>query len=89
MATLTIGSTQVSPEFRSNADDEVAGIYTPARWGTFNGGYKQVAWEGRFRSYARQNGVLVPREGEVGWYIDGQWRPVWRGTVFDVAMEFQ
>lgn len=88
-ATLTSGSTTVSLELRFNDDDEVTGIYTPARWGAFNGGYKQVAWEGRFRNYARQNGVLVPGEGEVGWYIDGQWQPVWRGTVFDVAMEFQ
>lgn len=89
VATLTDGTTKVSLEFRFNASDEVAGIYTPGRWGAFDGSYRQVAWEGRFGSYSRRDGVLVPSEGEVGWYADGEWRPVWRGTVVSTAMEFQ
>jgi hypothetical protein len=23
--------------------------------------------------------MLVPNEGEVGWYIDGKWEAVWKG----------
>ena len=88
VATLANGATRVSLEFRFNSDDEVDGIYTPARWGSFGGAYEQVAWEGKFRSYARRNGVLVPSEGEVGWYSDGQWRSVWRGTVVSASLEF-
>jgi len=89
IATLTSGSTAVSLEFRFNADNEVAGIYTPGRWGSFGGAYKQVEWEGMFRNYARRQGVLVPGDGEVGWTIDGQWRSVWRGTVVAATLEFQ
>jgi len=89
VATLTSGSTTVSLEFRFNADNEVSGIYTPARWGSFAGGYRQVAWEGLFRNYSRRQGVWVPGEGEVGWIIDGQWRSVWRGTIVSATLEFR
>ena len=67
-ATLTDDGSAVSLDFRFSPSGEVASIYTPARWGTFDGGYKQVPWEGHFRRYARRDGMLVPSEGEVGWY---------------------
>lgn len=89
IATLTNGATTVSLEFRFNADNEVTGIYTPGRWGSFDGGYRQVAWEGMFRNYTRRQGVLVPSEGEVGWIVDGRWRSVWRGTVVSATFEFE
>lgn len=89
IATLRQGEVSVSLEFRFNQDNEVTGIYTPGRWGSFEGGYRQVAWEGRFRDYERRDGVLVPGYGEVGWYIDGQWQAVWRGTVVRAELEFE
>lgn len=89
LATLTDGRSTVSLEFRFNQADEVTGIYSPGRWGSFDGGYRQVAWEGAFRDYARRDGVLVPTHGEVGWYRDGKWQAVWKGTVFDAALEFE
>lgn len=82
LATLREGDVSVSLEFRFNARDEVAAIFTPARWGAFDGGYRQAAWEGHFGSCTRHAGVAVPGEGEVGWYgDDGQWQAVWRGAV--------
>lgn len=81
LATLTCGTTAVSLEFHFKGDGTVAGIYTPARWGRFAGRYEQVPWEGRFSGYKRQNGILIPSTGEVGWYRDGQLRTVWRGTL--------
>jgi hypothetical protein len=81
LATLTNDRVSVSLEFRFGDSGEVTGIDTPARWGTFAGGYKQVPWEGRFREYRERDGVMVPTHGEVGWYIDGAWRAVWKGTV--------
>ena len=89
MATLADGATTVTLEFRFNSENEVTGIYTPGRWGSFDGTYKQVAWEGKFRHYSRRQGVLVPSEGEVGWYLEREWRSVWRGKVTSVSMEFQ
>ena len=81
LATLTNDRVSVSLEFRFGDSGEVTGIYTPARWGMFAGGYKQVPWEGHFRDYRERDGVMVPTHGEVGWYIDDQWRAVWKGTV--------
>lgn len=89
LVTLSSDGISVSLEFRFNENDEVAGIYSPGRWGSFDGGYKQVAWEGKFASYVKHNGVLVPSQGEVGWYIDGEWRSVWRGTVTEAVLEFE
>ena len=81
LATLTNNRVSVSLEFRFGDSGEVTGIYTPARWGTFAGGFKQVPWEGHFREYRERDGVVVPTHGEVGWYIDDAWRAVWKGTV--------
>jgi len=87
-ATLTDDGSAVSLDFRFSPSGEVASIYTPARWGTFDGGYKQVPWEGHFRRYARRDGMLVPSEGEVGWYSGGEWRSIWQGTVVSATYEF-
>jgi hypothetical protein len=86
-ATLTDHGIAVSLDFRFNSAGEVESIYTPARWGTFAGGYKQIAWEGHFSRYARRNGLLVPSQGEVGWYSEGEWRSVWQGTLVSAAYE--
>lgn len=89
LATLSNGRSTVSLEFRFNADDEVIGIYTPGRWRSLGGRYELAAWEGKFRSYRRHQGVLVPTEGEVGWYSRDEWRPVWRGTVVAASLRFR
>ena len=81
LATLTNHGIAVSLEFRFAESGEVAGIYTPGRWGTFAEGYRQVAWEGHFRDYRDRGGVIVPTEGDVGWYVNNEWRVVWKGTI--------
>lgn len=88
LATLTERGAAVSLEFRFADSGEVTAIFTPARWGTFDGGYRQLPWEGHFGRYERRDGIMVPMEGNVGWYLDGEWRTVWRGTVtgFDVQV---
>jgi len=81
LATLTAHGVTVTLEFRFAESGEVAGIYTPRRWGTFPGGYRQVPWEGHFRDFRERSGFVVPTEGDVGWYVDDEWRTVWRGTI--------
>jgi hypothetical protein len=81
LATLTDHGVSVSLEFRFSDTGEVTGIYTPARWGSFDGGYKQVPWEGHFGSYEEKTGLFVPTEGEVGWYFDNEWQAVWKGRI--------
>jgi hypothetical protein len=88
LATLTDNGVGVSLEFRFNSAGEVASIFTPGRWGKFDGRYKQASWEGHFRNYVARDGMVVPSEGEVGWYSEGEWRSVWKGTVTGATYEF-
>ena len=86
VATLTDHDTTVSLEFRFSTTGEVEGIYTPARWGRFGRVYSQRAWEGHFRDYDLVDGIRIPTTADVGWYVDGQWEPVWIGTVRDFTV---
>jgi len=86
-ARLTDRGTSVALEFRFAGTGEVTGIYTPARWGAFPGGYERRPWEGHFRNYERRNGFLMPTEGDVGWYEHGEWRMVWKGTISRVTID--
>jgi hypothetical protein len=85
LATLTQGRLSVALEFRFDASGEVTGIFTPARWGRFDGAYRQVPWEGHFGRYVERGGMRVPSEGEVGWYRGDEWRCVWTGRVVDAT----
>ena len=87
MATLTDRGTTVSLEFRFNETGEVTGIYSPGRFGRFNGAYKQVPWEGHFRDYQIHAGMRVPRYGEVGWYDNGALQLVWKGNILEARYE--
>jgi hypothetical protein len=80
-ATLTLGSTSVSLMFRFAPNGEVAGIYTPARWGNFAGRYRQLPWEGHFGDYVERGGIRIPSWGEVGWYLHEELKLVWRGRI--------
>jgi hypothetical protein len=88
LATLSVSGTTVSLEFRFNQSGEVSGIYSPGRWGRFHGKYQQVPWEGHFQDYRRQDGMLLPSRGEVGWYSGGSWQSVWKGRILESTFEF-
>ncbi|HEX7062227.1 MAG TPA: DUF6544 family protein [Woeseiaceae bacterium] len=81
LASLTDGPTTVTLEFRFNAAGEVASIYTPARWASSGGGYRELPWEGHFRDYREHCGLRIPFYGEVGWWIDGRLELVWKGEL--------
>lgn len=88
-ATLTAHGISVSLEFRFNQRDEVESVYAPGRWGSFDGGYRQLPWEGRFQDYEWRDGVRVPGRAEVGWVESGEWRPVWQGRIDDMLFEWR
>jgi hypothetical protein len=87
LASLTDSNITVQLEFSFNDAGEVTGIYSPGRWGTFDGGYKQASWEGHFRKYEVRDGMRIPTEGEVGWYSSSEWQSVWKGTIAEVNYE--
>jgi len=81
LATLTVGATEVSLEFRFEPGGQVGSVYTPARWGRFDRAYRQVPWQGHFAEYSRRCGAFVPSYGEVGWREGETLEFVWRGHV--------
>jgi uncharacterized protein DUF6544 len=87
-ATLTDSGHTVSLEFWFSDGDEVTGVYSPGRWGKFGKSYRQAPWEGHFSNYREQYGMLVPSEGEVGWYSAGKWEKVWIGRIAESGYEF-
>jgi len=88
LATLTDSDVSVSLEFRFNDVGEVTGIYAAERWGRFGDTYELVPWEGRFGSYTRKQGVLVPTTGEVGWHRAGGFWPFWKGEVLYLDYDY-
>ena len=88
VATLSVGETTVSLEFRFTDADEVDSVHAPQRWGRFGGEFRQVAWEGRFESHQRHQGFLVPSQGAVGWMdAEDVWHPVWKGEIESMTYE--
>ena len=87
MATLTDRGTTVALEFRFNEVGEVTGVYSPGRFGRFDGGYQRVPWEGHFRNYQVRAGMRVPLYGAVGWYRDGARQWVWKGNLIAAHYE--
>jgi len=88
-ATLTDNGITVSLEFRFNDLGEVVSVYSSGRFGRFDGGYKQVPWEGHFRDYQIRGDVRIPCYGEVGWYEDDTLQLVWKGNLMDVQYQFR
>jgi len=90
IATLSDNGITVSLEFRFNDTGEVLAIYTPTRFGRFEGTYKQVPWEGHFKNYQNHQGIRVPSYGEVAWYDDEDTlQLVWKGDLLDLQYEFE
>jgi hypothetical protein len=88
IATLTDSGTTISLEFRFNHAGEVTGIYTPERYGRFDGEYELHPWEGHFRNYEERNGIMVPMEGEVGWHLPDGWWSFWKGNIIQINYDF-
>jgi len=87
LASLTLGKTRVSLEFRFNDRGEVESVYTPARYQKLRKGFRLAPWEGRFRDYREIDGLRVPFRAEAGWYGDDGFQPVWQGRIEDIRRE--
>ena len=86
-ATLTHGGETVTIEFRFNDAGEVASVYAAERPRSYGTTYVATPWEGRFSRYVTVDGMRVPSSGEVGWWVEGRWQPVWQGSVQRFAFE--
>jgi hypothetical protein len=89
LASLTVGSETATVEFRFSDAGEVAAIYAAERPRSYGTTFVATPWEGHFDHYVTMNGIRVPKNVEVGWWIENRWVRLWQGTVeefsFDVA----
>lgn len=87
-ATLTDGTVKASLIFGFGASGLIESVSAEARGRQVGDQQLPTPWQGRFTAYQQRAGMLVPLQGEVGWVIQGQYRPYWRGTIVDLGYEF-
>ncbi|WMS88646.1 DUF6544 family protein [Pleionea litopenaei] len=88
LATINDDANSVSVEFRFDDHGDIVGVFSPGRYGLFEGEYKQVAWEGRYFDYQQIEGMRVPLAGEVGWYDGDELKLVWSGRLSKIQFSF-
>ncbi len=80
-ASLTVGETSVSCDFRFGTDGLVESVFTASRFRDVDGTPVPTPWEALVSEYEERDGVLVPSAGEAAWLLpDGRF-PYWRGEV--------
>ena len=83
-ASLTVGETSVSCDFRFGTDGLVESVYSASRFRDVDGTPVPTPWEALVSEYEERDGVLVPSAGEAAWLLpDGRF-PYWRGEVVDL-----
>lgn len=85
-ATLVDGATTARVEFRFGARGEIVGV-AAERYRDVRGTPVRTAWTGRFWDYARVDGMMVPRQGEVAWVLPDGPAPYWRGQIAGARYE--
>ena len=83
-ATVTDGPTRVSAEFHFAPRGEITRV-TAIPYRDVNGVGVLTPFEGRYRDYARRNGVLIPMAAEVAWLLPEGRFPYWRGRPVEIA----
>lgn len=87
LATLAVGATRASVEFRFGSDGMVESIHAPDRMRDVNGTGIPTPWEGRWFAYAERGGMRIPIRGEVGWVLPEGLQLYWKGRVSAAAYE--
>lgn len=80
-ATLTDAGTTVSLEFRFNDTGAIIGSFASGRFREVDGDYVPTPWGGRYWRYEERQGMRIPLEVEVEWYLPGGASPYWRGRI--------
>lgn len=88
-ATMRDHDTTVMLTFRFSEDGMIASIRSEARGRTVGAQMVPTPWEGRWGDYASQNGMCVPRRGEVAWILPEGRKPYWRGRATRIGYEFK
>jgi hypothetical protein len=86
-ATLADHDTHVSLTFGFGADGLIESVRAEDRGRTVAGKVVPTPWEGRWAQYAERDGMRVPLQGEVAWFLPDGRKPYWRGRVTRLEYE--
>jgi len=89
IATLQDHGFKVMLTFHFSADGMIASIRSEARGRVVGGQMVPTPWEGRWWDYAAQNGIRVPRHGEVAWILPTGPKSYRRGRVTHASYQFE
>ena len=87
-ATLKDGDTELTMLFRFDENHLIESVYTEARERIVGDEAVPTPWEGRLSHYERQDGMLIPLEGEVAWILPEGPKFYWRGRITQLSYEF-
>ena len=88
VATLTDGPVSVSLEFHFDAAGDLRRVYAPSRMREMNGHFESMPWGGECGRYELHDGMRIPAEAEVLWWVDGKRMPYWRGRITEAKYTF-
>lgn len=86
--TLDDGTTSVTLVVTFDEEGLIRSVRADVRYRDVNGVPVPTPWEGRFWNYERQEGMLIPLEGEVSWLLPEGPKPYWRGQIQQIEYEF-
>lgn len=88
-ASISAGTTNVSLEFRFDADSRPVSIFSPARMMDDGAGHMVPRpWEARILAFGQQNGMTIPDRASAVWHLPGGDFEYWRGSPEAVFYEF-
>lgn len=86
-ASLTDGTVMVKLVFQFDALGLISSVRSDTRYRAVDGVQVATPWQGRFWGYERQDGILVPLDGEVEWLLADRPKPYWRGRIQRIQYE--
>ena len=87
-ATLRDGATEATLLITFDAAGLIESARAEARAATVGKTVVMTPWEGRWANYQARDGMQIPIDGEAAWLTPQGRRPYWRGSVTDVAYEY-
>ncbi|HSJ63495.1 MAG TPA: DUF6544 family protein [Gemmatimonadaceae bacterium] len=89
-ARVTVADGPLSLTMTVQFDDEglIRSVGAATRGRTVGDRVIPTPWEGRFWTYERRGGMLVPLDGEVAWLLPEGEQPYWRGRITELQYEF-
>ena len=85
-ATLTDGTVHVSGDFHFASTGELTGM-TAMRYRDVDGRSVLTPFEGRYGSFERREGMMIPSTAEVAWLLPEGRFAYWRGRPIEISYE--